>query len=188
MARKPKQTSRESLMRQAASGRSSLLLVLIFSVVNIIMVLLDTDTYFLFSASVPYYLTMLGKGMDNGFVNGSWDVNSTYTITALVISAVILTIFLLCWILSKKRSGWLTVAAVLFVLDTLALAVFTFTLYDSPAVNIMDFIFHIWVIASLIHGAFASKKLKKLPAEENVGIQNIMDGIPTLVDNSEDIV
>ena len=187
MARKRKQTSRENLMRQAASGRSSLLLVLIFSVVNIIMVLLDTDTYFLFSASVPYYLTMLGKGMDNGFVNGSWDVNGTYTITALVISAVILAVFLLCWIFSKKRSGWLTAAAVLFVLDTLALAVFTFSLYDSPVGNIMDFIFHIWVIASLIHGAVASKKLKKLPAEETAKIQNIMDGIPVLGEDSEDL-
>ena len=95
MARKRKQTSRENLMRQAASGRSSLLLVLIFSVVNIVMVLLDTNTYFLFSASVHYYLTMLGKGMDNGFVNSPWDVNGTYTITALVISAIILAVFLL---------------------------------------------------------------------------------------------
>ena len=187
MARKSKQTSREALMKQAASGRSSLLLVLIFSVINIVMVLLDVDTYFLFSASVPYYLTMLGKGMDNGFVNGAWDVNSTYTITALNISAEILAFFLLCWILSRKRGGWLTVAAVLFLLDTLALAGFTFALYDNPAVNVMDFIFHIWVIASLIHGAISSKKLKKLPAEEPVNIHNALDDIPVIGEDFENI-
>ena len=179
--------SRENLQRQIASGRSSLLLILIFTVVNVLFVMLDVDRYFLFSASVPYYLTMLGKGLDNGFVDGPWDINGTFTITALVISVVILAVYLLCWLLSKKRIGWQTVALVLFIVDTLALVLFTFALYDSPAVNIMDFIFHIWVIATLIHAIRADSKLKKLPAQEETPLDDFSTDIPALGDDSESI-
>lgn len=43
--------SREYLLRQVANGRYSLLLIVILTVVNLIMTILDTNTYFLFSAS-----------------------------------------------------------------------------------------------------------------------------------------
>ena len=166
MARaKVDKNSREYLEKNLTSGRQSLLLVLVFTVVNLVMVILDSGTYFLFSASLPYYLTMYGKGIDNGFVNGAWDVTGRYTITGLVVSAVVLGLFLLCWIFSKKRSGWLVAALVLFILDTLALLVFTFTIVNDPAGNIMDFVFHAYVIGSLIHGILAGKKLKKLDAQ-----------------------
>lgn len=62
--------SREYLLRQVANGRYSLLLIVILTVVNLIMTILDTNTYFLFSASVPYYLVFVGMGIENGFVDG----------------------------------------------------------------------------------------------------------------------
>ena len=46
-------TSPEYLVKQVAGSRSSLLMVLIFTVVNLAMLLLDSGSYFLFSASVP---------------------------------------------------------------------------------------------------------------------------------------
>ena len=58
--------SREYLLRQVANGRYSLLLIVILTVVNLIMTILDTNTYFLFSASVPYYLVFVGMGIENG--------------------------------------------------------------------------------------------------------------------------
>ena len=56
--------SREYLENKMKSARHSLLLVLIFTVVNLVLLLADGNTYFLFSASVPYYLTAFGMGMD----------------------------------------------------------------------------------------------------------------------------
>lgn len=158
--------SPEYLQRQIANGRHSLLLILVFTLVNLVMVVLDSGTYFLFSASVPYYLTLFSKGIDNNFVNGPWDANGPYTIVALVISAVILLLFLLCWFLSKKRSGWLVAALVLFVLDTAALALLTFTILADPASNIVDFVIHAWAIWELIQAIRCSGKLKKLPEEQ----------------------
>lgn len=157
--------SREYLTKQVAGGRYALLLILIFTVVNLAMVLLDTGRYFLFSASVPYYLTMLGMGMDNGFVDAAWNRIDTYTITALAISAVILALYLVCWLLSKKRAGWLTAALVLFCLDTAALLVFAWLLYDSMLTILLDLLLHVWAIWQIAYAVRCSGKLKKLPPE-----------------------
>lgn len=179
--------SRETLLRSIAGGRSSLLLILIFTVVNLLFIVLDVDRYFLFAASVPYYLTSLGKGMDNGFVNGAWDTNGTYTVTALIISVVILAFYLLCWLLSKKKTGWLTAALVLFILDTVALVLFTFALYDNPMVNLVDFLLHAWAIWELGKGAKAGGRLKKLPAEDEMDLRDFA-AIPTLDSDSQDVL
>ena len=157
--------SQQYLSGKLASGRHSLLLILLFTVVNLVMVLLDSGTYFLFSASVPYYLTLFFKGIDNDFAEGPWPENGTFTIIALVISGVILLLFLLCWLLSKRRCGWLTVALVLFVVDTLALAWCTFYLVGDPAGNIVDFVFHFWAIWELFTAVRCGKKLKALPPQ-----------------------
>ena len=154
-------TSPEFLYKQAQGARSSLLVVLIFTVVNLAMLLLDSGTYFLFSASVPYYLTAFGMGMDIGM--GTAGIG-TFTIVGLAISAAVLVLYLLSWLLSKKRSGWLVVALVAFILDTLALVVLSLA-FDAMADSIMDFVFHAWVIVTLIQGITAGKKLKNLPAE-----------------------
>jgi hypothetical protein len=154
-------TSPEFLQKQAAGARSSLLVVMIFTVVNLAMLLLDSGTYFLFSASVPYYLVAFGMGMDIGM--GAESIG-TFTVVALGISAVVMVLYLLSWLLSKKRSGWLVVALVAFILDTLALVLICLA-FDALADSIMDFVFHAWVIVTLIQGINAGKKLKNLPAE-----------------------
>ena len=155
--------SPEYLAKKVQAGRNTIFMVLILSVINVIMMALDQGTYFLFSASVPYYLTVFGKGMDNGFVSGAWPEVGTYTITALVISAVILSLYLLCGLKSKKNTGWLAVAAGLFTLDTVLLVVISLLLLEEPMLNIMDMLFHVVVVAELFIAVRDAKKLKQLP-------------------------
>lgn len=157
--------SREYQLQQISGGRGTLLAILVLTLINLVMVVLDQGSYFLFSASVPYYLTMISKGIDNGFANGAWPENGPMTITALVISAVILVVYLLCWLLSKKRGGWITVAMVLFLLDTLALVLIIFYVTASPISGILDVLFHLWACWLLIQGFRANKKLKTMPWE-----------------------
>ncbi len=151
--------SREYLLRQMTSARTNLLLVIVFTVVNLVLLLTDGSTYFLFSASVPYYFTAIGMGMDMD-AGGS-----VFTVTALVISALILVAYLLCWILSKKRIGWYIVAFVMFILDTVMLVVMAGSL-GLLSDSIVDLIFHAWVLLGLGQALVANKKLKKLPPEE----------------------
>lgn len=75
-------------------------------------------------------------------------------------------VYLLCWLLSKERTGWLTAALVLFIVDTVALVVITFALYDSPMGKLVDFLLHIWAIVELIQAVRGSKKLRALPPTE----------------------
>jgi len=61
----------------------------------------------------------------------------------------------------KYRSGWFTVALVLFIIDTVLLLVL-----NGISGSIVDILFHAWVIYYLIVGISAVKKLKALPPDE----------------------
>ena len=51
----------ENLIR---TGRTALIGVVILTVLNLVLLLTDSDRYLLFSISVPYFLTVLGQIMD----------------------------------------------------------------------------------------------------------------------------
>ena len=93
-------------------------------------------------------------------------VGNIVFLQGLVIALVIVAVYLLCWLLSKKRAGWLTAALVLFIVDTVALVVITFALYDSPMGKLVDFLLHIWAIVELVLAVRGSRKLKELPPTE----------------------
>lgn len=164
--------SPEYLSKQIAGGRYSLLLILIFTVVNLIMLLMDANRYFLFSASVPYYFTLFGLGMDSILSGGI----GTYTITSLVISALILGVYLACWLFSKKKPQWLGAALVLFCIDTAGLLLFTFSLLDSPLVNLTDILLHAWAIYELFQGVRCAGKLKRLSEEPGAAYYSTSTG------------
>ena len=175
---KPKNTNlslRETLIQNYNQARGNLLLVVVFTLINIALFLLSPleARYFLVSASIPYILVttfyeLCGKYPAecyaevyesneplNFFDNSFW-------IGAIVIAFIIIVFYFLCFLLSKKmKSGWLISALVFFSLDTVCL----FTLLD-PKYFIMDIFFHAWVIVILCMGISASNKLKKLPLEE----------------------
>lgn len=164
--------SRKFLERKISTGRSSLLLIIVLTVVNFGFLLADSGTYFLFSASVPYYLTLFMKGVENNFVMGSWE-NGPITMICVAISVVVLVVYLLCWIFSKKGSGWMTAAMVLFIVDTVGLVVISFGLLEDPWSNIIDFVLHIWAVAELIMASNAARKLKTMPQEQPIA--NVAD-------------
>lgn len=153
--------SREYLEKKVSSARHSLLLVLIFTVINLVILLADGNSYFLFSASVPYYLTAFGMGMDMGMGTEGIGV---FTTTALVISAVILAVYLICWLMTKKKPAWYLVSAILFAIDTVALVLIALG-FEMMADSIMDLVFHAWVIVELFQAVSANKKLKNMPPE-----------------------
>lgn len=162
-------SERQLLESKYAGARSNLLLVVAFTVINIVLLVSKSYTYFLFSAFIPYFLTDLGMflcGMypeevyADLFMDGFLD-QSFFAIT-IVIAAVILAGYLLAWIFSKKhRVGWVIFALVFFGLDTIGMLLINGFAMDS----IVDILFHGWVIFSLINGIVAHYKLKKLPSE-----------------------
>ena len=162
-------SERQLLQNKFASARSNLLLVLVFTVVNIILLVTQSNTYFLFSAYVPYLLAILGMEMCGMFpdeyyggdTSGFIFFDTSFLVIMLVIAAVILALYLLSFIFTKKgKSGWMIFALVLFAIDTVLLIVMTLS-----AISIVDLVFHTWVLYSLFTGVSAAKKLKNLPEE-----------------------
>ena len=154
--------SPEYWTKMISGGRASLLLIVVLTVVNIVLLLVEADRYFVFSASIPYYLTAFGMGMDSAFSSGI----GTYTIIAVIFSVIVVGIYLLCWALGKKKTGWLITALVLFSLDTVGLLVITFTLLEDPILNLMDIIFHALAVYELIMAVICAGKLKRQEAAE----------------------
>lgn len=154
--------SPEYWTKMISGGRASLLLIVVLTVVNIVLLLVEADRYFVFSASIPYYLTAFGMGMDSAFSSGI----GTYTIIAVIFSVIVVGIYLLCWALGKKKTGWLITALVLFSLDTVGLLVITFTLLEDPILNLMDIIFHALAVYELIMAVICAGKLKRQAAAE----------------------
>ena len=163
------QTQRQALVNKYSAARSNLLIVVAFSLVNILMLATNSGTYFLFSASVPYLLTDIGMGLCGMYppeyyegLEGMYILDKSVFAILFVISLLILGVYLICWIFSKKKCGFLITALVLFSIDTVVM------LLSYGLSSIVDLVFHVWIIVILSMGINAHFKLKKLPPEENV--------------------
>lgn len=162
-------SQRQQLERQYASARMNLLWVVLFTVINIVLLVSNSYTYFLFSAFIPYAIVDYGMIVCGkypadfyGDLSQYQFLDSTVLVVLIAVAAVICVLYLLCWIFSKKRRvAWLIVGLVFFALDTVFML-----LGGISADRILDIVFHGWVIISLTGGIIAHSKLKKLPAEE----------------------
>lgn len=162
-------SQRQQLERRYASARMNLLWVVLFTAINIVLLVSNSYTYFLFSAFIPYAIVDYGMIVCGkypadfyGDLSQYQFLDSTVLVVLIAVAAVICVLYLLCWIFSKKRRvAWLIVGLVFFALDTVFML-----LGGISADRILDIVFHGWVIISLTGGIIAHSKLKKLPAEE----------------------
>ena len=157
------------------SSRMNLLLVVAFTVINLILLITNANSYFLFSAFVPYFIAGLGMMMCGRFpaeyYEGMEEMtffdNSVFAVLLIIAFAITL-VYLLAWFMSSKnRSGWLIFALVFFAIDTVAMI-----FVDGISLEaILDVVFHGWVIYYLVIGINAAKKLKELPEEDPAPVE-----------------
>lgn len=164
---------RQALQNKYNAARVNLLAVVLFTVINIVSLATGIGGYFLFSASVPYVIAMFGLvlcGMmpDEFYqemeIEGMFFLDESFFYITLAISILILGLYVLCWFFSKKKPVWLTVALVLFIIDTVVM----FLYYGIALDMILDIAFHAWVIWILVSGIKAHKDLQKMPEEEPI--------------------
>lgn len=147
-------------------ARGNLLLLLIFTAINLFLLITQSDTYFLFSAEIPYFFLILGLE----FYTQTAEISLLLIFAA--VSLLFLAIYFVCWLCSKKHHGFMTVALVLFALDC-ALMVYTMVLSGEFGL-ILDILFHVWVMYYLIVGVIHANKLKKMPANTSDPWQNAL--------------
>lgn len=163
-------SQRQMLENTIKNSRHNILLVLVFSLINILLLVSNGNTYFLFSAYVPYMLVDYGMyfgGMYPVEYYGEYYseipfLGREFFAVMLAIAVAVLILYVLCWVFAKKKpAGWIIFALVLFVIDT-ALLIFMAGIHVDL---VMDYLFHAWVILSFVRGIIAVKKLKDLPED-----------------------
>ena len=89
-------------------------------------------------------------------------------VAMMCIAVIMVVLYVLSWVLSKKKAGWLIFGMIFFVIDTLAMVALNGIVVES----ILDYVIHAWVVVSLIGGVLANKKLKDLPEEPLPAFEN----------------
>ena len=155
MKKQPVQVSpRELAKARYNSARVNLLLMLILTAVNIVLLFVNSGYMLLFSATVPYLIVAF-SGMSNMI---------EVIVVSVCIAAIIVLVYFLCWIFSKKSYGWMIAALVLFSIDTVVLV--AFYVFVGEFSGILDFVIHALVLYYLIIGTVSGVKLSRLPEEE----------------------
>lgn len=161
---------RAQLYARIGQARINLLIVFILTVLNIIFAAFGSGTYFLFSASVPYFIALLGAMMcgllppeyyaEAGALPGEF-LPEGMIVGFLLVAVGIAAIYLLAFLLSKKHTAFLLVSFILFIIDTAAM----FLIYNFTVDMLIDLAIHAWVLVELFLGVRAVGRLKQLPAD-----------------------
>lgn len=160
--------ARRNLFEQRyKSSRVSLLLLIIFTAVNIVLLVTQSNRYFLFSATIPYFVVDMGMyftGMypPEYYPGAPETMDISVFIFAVSVAVLMILLYFLCWLLSKNhKTGWLITALVFFAADTLAML----WLYGITPDMLMDVLFHVWVIVDLSMGIRACIAFKNAPEQ-----------------------
>ena len=173
------------LTRRAQSARMDIIVVVLFTVVNIALMLFGSLTYFLFSVSLPYYfcyfMSLYTGRMPKEIYGSEWDgfqfLPDGFFWSAVVVSVVVLAMYAVCFFASQNKKknedgsvtvsysmGWLIAALALFTIDTLIYIIMMAVLIGFQMSMLIDLAIHIYVIVTLVMGVIAAYKLKKLNA------------------------
>ena len=153
MYRNKAMTPRAVCTERIKTARLDLLLLLVFTIMNVGGYFANSGTMLLFSAAVPYYAVVFA---------GLLQI-PTVTIVLYTIAGVSVAAYFACWLLCKKRPVFLIVATVLFSLDFLTLI--GLYVYAGDNGGFLDMVIHAAVLYYLILGSVSASQLKKLPED-----------------------
>ncbi len=160
-------SKRQQLEAKFTTARNDLLLIVAFTVVNIVLLVTGSDTYFIFSAYIPYAIAFLGMTLCGKFPAEYYEdaedvfyLGESAFVVFIAIAVVLTLLYLLCWYLSKNfKSGWIIFGLVMISIDT------AFLLFGFSLDSVIDLLFHVWMIVSMSMGLSANKKLTELPEQ-----------------------
>lgn len=149
----PATNTLEAHQKRYSGARADLIGMTLLTLANIVLMFFGSETMMLFSATIPY----ISVGM------GYWEGDQEMLIFGIVIAAISLGLYLLCWFMSKKKYQWFIVATVLFALDTAAM-IYLYASSGEIESGIFDMVIHALVLYYLVVGIITGKKLKEIEA------------------------
>ena len=151
-------TQKQRYIRQIISARSNLMMMMVLTGINIILYALKTRISFPFSAFLPELSLLLGV------LNYRETGNTLILLLGIGGFVILAGIYILCYIKTKTNANWFKTALVLFAVDTIAYLYFMAPLMDIT--TIINLLFHVWLLYSLVLAIDAGSKLKKLLIKE----------------------
>lgn len=151
------------------SARSNIIILVALTVINIVIMLTGSFTYFLFSACVPYFLVDIGMifcgkypaEYYEGYMLPSDFFGDEFLAIMGVLAAIILAFYAFFYFRTKKISvGFMVATLVFFILDTAVMVMF----YGGDLDAFLDYAFHIYIIVAQVLGIRAASHLKKAEA------------------------
>ena len=130
------------------NSRLNLLLMIALTLVNIVLLFADANSMLLFSATIPYVAA----------ITAIYNVKTAIVVTGIIVAAVLILLYLLCWLMSKKHYIWMVLATVLFTIDTIYMIYFYYA-SGTMADGILDIAIHAFVFYYLITGIINGRKL-----------------------------
>ena len=190
-ASKPIKT-KEMYQRDLNMSRMNLLLSVIFTVVNLVTVMISITTSFFFSASLPHYLTLFfaincGRfdpsyyqsvleaehGADWKTLYPNWESafqfldSSIFWLVFAFSIAIIVGLFLL-WFFSKKYRVCSMITLSYYIVDTLFLVAFSFFVGAGGIELILQLLFHLWIVYYAVLAVRAWKGIDTAPTAAEV--------------------
>lgn len=166
---------RARLESRYVNARFSLLLVVAFTVINLLMRVAQNPAYWLFSANIPYFLTDIGMYFGGIYHNptegmlasGFGSLGIGFFIAMLAVAILIVAAYFVMWLLSDKGGlGFMIAALSLFGADTLFMLLLPlFGLGDINVDFAFDIALHAYVLYALADGIAARMRLAKLPPD-----------------------
>lgn len=154
----PDKHSRAYQWKCIMTAQLVLIIVLVLTLADLVLLLCNAPTFFPLSVTVCFYLTMFCRLLDLGAIGAN-------TAIALVISAVVLAAYVVCIVLSRRKHGFLTAAAVLFGVDTSLLIGLALWGFYQASFCLIDLALHIFVLWQVFRGVLAARRLRYLPQE-----------------------
>ena len=154
--RKPAARGRKSkLPRILQTGRTALLVILVVSLINQLLLLLDIKYYLLFGASVPYYLNWLGQELS------IYHQVTAYKVIAMLLSVGVFAAYVGCWMLSARSWKWMRIGLVMYCVDTLFMIIFAIAFLMNPVSCILWLIIHLIGVGLLYRAFRSAQELKR---------------------------
>jgi hypothetical protein len=154
--RKPAARGRKSkLQRILHTGRTGLLVILVVSLINQLLLLLNIKYYLLFGASVPYYLNWLGQELS------IYHQVTAYKVIAVLLSLIVYGMYVRCWVKSAKNWKYMRIGLMLYVVDTVFMVIFALVFLQNPLSCILWFFAHLVGVVVLYRAANAGEQLAK---------------------------
>lgn len=150
------QNARRRLMQRIGLGRMAILFILAVSLLNQLLLVLEVNYHFLFSAAVPYYFNWLA-----GKLGGAAGV-TPLKVFAVIVSLLIYVAYVGCWIFSANRRDFLKIALWLYVADTVLLVGFAFAMLKNPFSCLLELLVHLIGIAIVYYAHVSAQQLRKM--------------------------